>query len=225
MLLAKKAVVSIQQSWTQLSSTKYRIKTYNPETKIVPWHAPTYLKAVETWKHQHKLPNAEFPQCKDDFSHYTWRENVEVTLKSNHVEHLIDPTHVVTDKELDDMQMKWLYSLFKRNCLAPKAKNIVRNHLNDMDTRVLWNELTDAYDKSNVADRYATSLSTYITSTKFDSGVFKGTMTQQLAHFQQQVRNHNRIAKNAFTDSQLVTFLKTAVGTTDPSPTQRVGQL
>ena len=93
----------------------------------------------------------------------------------------------------------------------PVAKLIIKAHLDDMDTRATWKEITQCHKYSTTSTISSQKLSSYITSIRLEDGRWRGTQCNFIAHFKEQLRQHNDTSAHPYTDGQMIQFLNTAI--------------
>ena len=198
---------------------EYRTGIYNPNDKILPWQIPldTISKTeaeIMNWQKSVRPSRTDYKELRDDMHFIKWYESTFATLQSQGLEHLVDPKHVPSNPELDTKQKMWFYSVLQAICKHPIAKSIVTSHLADKDTRQIWKKITEKLGGSVSAEIHSQRISTYLTSTRLDTSNWRGTHANWLIHWREQARTHNEIAKDPFTDNQLIQFLNNAVAGT-----------
>ena len=195
---------------TKVEFDEYRVSTYNPNDKIIPWRVA--LKKdnsvdLVTWTKTVKPSQSDYTAFKNESGFQIWREDFESTLQSHGLEHVIDPTYDITNPDLDKQQQKWLYKVFRQTIKTSYGKTIVTSHLADKDCRVIWKELTEHYDKSMTAILSASRLSTYLTSTRLHTLNWRGPQKSAILHFKEQARLYNEIAEDPYTDGHLINMM------------------
>ena len=147
----------------------FRTAKWDQSKPIVPWMAPIRANdEVSTWSKVVRPNKTEYKELRDEAFYITWKEKFIATLEAHSLKHLIDSSHVVTNPDLDEKQQAWLYRVFQDTCLIPNAKAIVTKYKNTKNTRDLWAELDTAYSSSRASKNCARTLSTYLTSNKYD---------------------------------------------------------
>ncbi len=194
----------------------YRTSLYDPTKPIIPWNVGDPSSSeVQSWKKNVKPSKSDFKEFRDENYWTKTKELFICTLDSQGLSHLIDPNYTPLDGELDKLQREWLYNVFQLKMLAPMAKTIVTNHLQDKDTRVIWREITTHYNTSMSAELRSQTISTYLTSNRLHQSNWRGTQAAYLLHWREQARQHNEISTTGrYSDAQLITFLKTAIAGT-----------
>lgn len=191
----------------------YRVSEYNPEDPIVPWKIVLKNKQKETskglseWKKSVKISRADHKEFRDETLWIRYKERFLTTLESQGLEHLIDKSFKIEDHSLDSAQSCWLYKVLQDCMVAPMAKSIVTKHLTTKDTRLIWEEICDAYDNSISAEIKAQTISGFLTGTKLVNLNWRGTQAGFISYFQEQARLYNEISKEPFSDAQFVQFL------------------
>ena len=197
----------------------FRISVMDPTTPIIPWQvllkkdsaAKELQDEMTTWKKNVKPNKTDFPEFKDDAHWPRFEKNFKETAEAQNLEHLLDPTFTITNAELDAMQSKWMYKVFKDKLLAPKAKSIVLDNEATKNVRVIWKAVSDHYGQSISTELRCNQLSTYITSSRLASMNWRGTITNFVLHFKEQGRQFNELSPEPFTDTQLRRFMQAAL--------------
>ena len=107
-----------------------------------------------------------------------------------------------------------MYAVFEKVLLTDKGKALVRQHSAHFDAQGVYRDIC-AYAKSSTwAAIEASNLLTYITSTRFGDGTWKGTAHGYILHWQDQIRQYEQIipATGHFPNSIKRAMLENAVG-------------
>ena len=86
------------------------------------------------------------------------------------------------DKELFNEKQKRVCSVFNKNLQSDKGKAFVRTHEDDYDAQSIYVKLADYYTKLVKVSLDSSNLLSYITSTRIDSSVWKGTAEGFVLH-------------------------------------------
>jgi hypothetical protein len=89
----------------------------------------------------------DYKPFKDEASWIRFKERF-TTIESHGLGHIIDINHVIDNLDLDKIQRGWLYKILQDTIQAPQGKSIVTKHIDDKDTRKIWEELCEYYDHS-----------------------------------------------------------------------------
>jgi len=94
-----------------------------------------------------------------------------IALEAQNLTHLVDPNHVVVDKDLHKAQQKYLYKAFRDNLLHHEAKSIVKFHSKTKDTALIWQKVCKTYDESIFTSMNgdATSVLGWLTGSRLDN--------------------------------------------------------
>ena len=201
---------------TRASYDTHRINIYSSTKPIIPWDQVDKTdKELENWKKSVKISYSDYTPFKDESQWTQAKEKFEGTVESHALEHLLDDTHVPSNKTVYEHQCRWLYKAMKDNLLTSACKSIVNAHKDDKDVCQMWKEIRAHYDMSITAEIRAQTLSTYITSTRLNESGWRGTQANFIQYFSEQTRLHNEIAEAPFTDAQQCNFMQAAVAGTD----------
>jgi len=197
---------------------QYRTMVYDPEAPIKPWKKTTTdtseSDAMDRWQRTVKPSKSDYKEFRDETTWIRAKEKFITTLESHNLEHLVNEHHVVTNGPLDTAQKKWLFKVLQDIMQAPIAKSIVTKHKTTKDTRAIWKDICEHYDKSMSQSLRAQQLSTYLTSTRLHNINWNGKQTNFLMHWKQVAHDHNEISQEPFTPAQLITFLNATLSGT-----------
>ena len=193
---------------------------YSPHHKIIKWNSPlptSMLSAedqeVAGWKKSIKPDVKNLPRFKTEERWKQYQEDLTSALESMGLGDMIAPTTFIPDNvELDNLKRKWFYDGLKKTIENPKAKGFLTKYKDNYDVRALWDEMQTSFNQSMVADISSTTLSTFLTSTRFHTQMWRGTQTNQIIHWIKQAELHNELVDDdeTFKDPQLCKFLNTA---------------
>mgnify|MGYP000358357633 FL=1 len=195
----------------------FQMTLYSPEDPLVPYgKALTQASNTEltSWKKTVKLDSKQYKEFKDEAYWNQYKKHFKNTLESHELQHLVDPTHVPLNVELDRAQRNWLYKVMQDNFKQSTCKMIVNQHEKDKDTRAIWKEIFHEMEKSMAAQINTTTISTYLTNTKLAKQGWKGTQTNWIIHYKEKARQYNDIAVCPYSGSMLVQFMENAVSGT-----------
>ena len=200
----------------------YRISEYVPGAPLSVWTTPTPgskrdssgTDAVATWKKSIKPTASAYKEFKDAAYFSIWKEKFKSTAESQGIGHLLDPEYIVTNPELDEIQSKWMYKVLEDMCVERSARAIVLEYKNKShDVRGLWKALCDKFSKAIETDLKIQRLTAYIVGANFSNSNWRGTQTNMILHYKEQVRLYEELAPKSehYTDVQLNRFLNQAV--------------
>ena len=197
---------------------EWRISYYDHNEKIRPWQVTVPKpktpeeEALITWKKTIKVSPSDYKPFKDDALWDKHKKGFTDTLDSHNLSHLVDPDCVPPVPELDVIQCKWLFKVMKDTFLTPMSKTIVLRHNDTKDVRAIWKEVVEHYDKSMTGEISAQTISTYVMSTRLENIDWRGTQTQYILHFAEQLRLYNELCPDEpYSEKMKVQFLKNSV--------------
>ncbi len=188
--------------------------TFDTSTDIIPWGntlPPASMTAEEKliieWNKRLKLDKSSFKEFKDDAYWHRYKESFLDTVESMGLSHCLDSHFTVTHPRLDLSQRRFLYDIFSTKFTAPAAKAIVLQHKATKNTRDLWDALENHYSESMAGLIKVQELSTYLTSTRFNTCGWRGSKQNFLLNWQEKARLHDEISDDPYTDNQKINFL------------------
>ncbi len=197
----------------------FRTTNYCHTEDIIPWRrempkSKTATTDLQNWQRTIKPSRSDFKEFRDEATWSKSKAKILSTLEAQGLGHLVQTGYAVTDVPLDVLQMKWLYSVLEGTMMHSYAKTLVTKHVVNKDTRVLWTELCAYYDKSMVAKLRCQRISTYVTSSRKHTSNWRGSDTNFLLHWKEQLRQYAEIAPQDFTDGQKNDFLQACIAGT-----------
>jgi hypothetical protein len=89
----------------------------------------------------------DYKPFKDEASWIRFKERF-TTIESHGLGHILTLTTSSTIFDLDKIQRGWFYKILQDTIQAPQGKSIVTKHIDDKNTRKIWEELCEYYDHS-----------------------------------------------------------------------------
>ena len=101
-----------------------------------------------------------FAKLKDDTKWHDWKKQLHVTVKSQAISNVLDPTYIpeTAKKGLFEQQQIYMISIFKEKLLTSKAKNIVAKYESGSDTQSLYKALVKEYKEGIGQDQLVSTL-------------------------------------------------------------------
>ena len=200
---------------TRATYDDYRTRFYDPNKDIKPWgllmKENDQNSELAQWQKSVKLDAKAYPPLKDETHWVKHKRKMEIALQSHSLQDLIDDTIPIRNREVDKAKRDWLYKVMSDTYIVGTAKTIVENHEDDKDTRAIWKEIYAHYESSIQTQIFENTLSTFLTSTRFEEQNWRGTLQSQIQHYRDQARLHTKVSAEAYTDRQLIQFLQAAV--------------
>lgn len=198
---------------------EFRLTEFDPSEKIEPWFIDSkeeQQRAMELkeWSKTMKPSSSDFKEFKDQAQWKRQKEKFEGVLQSKDLQHLIDDKYVPTNPELYKKQQRWLYQVLQDKFLEPTCRKIIVREIDSKDTVKIWTDICKELDGSMTTELRSGQLSAYLTSVKLHEINWRGTQESFILHFKEQARQHtllNSGAGEAYTENQLINFLKMAV--------------
>ena len=198
---------------------EYRISGLRSRSPLIPFHEslPEDVNPdVQAWKKSVRPSATAYKEFRDESQWQKGKEKFETTIQSQNLYHLIDEDFNPTNKDLDKLQMNWLYKVMQDVFVAGSAKAIVTAHIEDKDTRAIWKEICETLKTNMTSELKSQTILTYLSSTRLNDGKWRGTEEAYVLHYQQQVRLYNEMmGVNGLSDIQSVNMLQVAVSGTD----------
>ncbi len=198
---------------------KFRTEDYCFTEAIIPWGRPEpktreATTALQNWQRTVKPSRADFKEFRDEATWSKSKAKILSTLEAQGLAHLVDTGYIPADVPLDVAQMKWFYSVLEGTMNHPYAKTLITQYVATKDTRLLWRDLCEHYDKSMSAKLRCQRYSSYITSARKHTASWRGSDTNYLLHWKEQMRQYAEIAPQDFTDNQKNDFLQACIAGT-----------
>jgi hypothetical protein len=129
----------------------------------------------------------------------------------------LDSTFVPATPEATELfveKQKFVYAIFDKILLTDKGQSLVRQYAGTFDAQKVCCDLTVYSNTSTMAARVASDLLTYIMSSKFGDGTWKGTAQGLILNWQDKVQQYESIlpAKDHLTATIKRNLLENAFG-------------
>ena len=95
-----------------------------------------------------------------------------------------------------------------------KSKSILKEHVaidKPTATQDIWHDLQEYLKDSTTGRDQIEQYRNYCSTTRINDGKWKGNTHSYILHFQQQVRNYNKLAPKHFTSEEKMQYLQQAV--------------
>ncbi|CAB9531102.1 Retrotransposon protein [Seminavis robusta] len=180
---------------------QFRIGRWDPSAEVVPWlttRAPVSAEAeIEHWNKTVKISRSDYKEFR----------------------------YTPENPSLDRIQREWMYKTLCDTIKTAAGKSFLTQHLNDSETRLFWEKMSNHYKTSMTAT--IRSSSTYLTTANLSDGSWRGSQQNFILNFKEQGRIYNGTSvHDKYSDGQLVQFLEQAVsGVPNLSGARRVDML
>jgi hypothetical protein len=121
----------------------YRTEIYDPAAKITPGQAKLLRKRFLLEKETSRSRRWTTSPSRTKPPGFVLK-NASTTIESHGLGHMT-LKHVIDNLDLDKIQRGWLYKILQDTIQAPQGKSIVTKHIDDKDTRKIWEELSEYY--------------------------------------------------------------------------------
>ena len=111
---------------------------------------------------------------------------------------MLDPDYTPANAEKDLFEAKKIFrfSVFYKHLLTDMGKTIIRNYVHTTDAQSVWNDFQDHMKSSPKGASDKRRLTQYVTNTTFVDS-YKGTTEQFVLHFNEQIRQLEKISDPA----------------------------
>ena len=158
-----------------------------------------------------------FTPLKEDKQWDAWHRSTVAQARAQDLSDVLDPNfHPITNEARDvfEEKQKFMYAVFEKILLTDKGKAIVRQYSTHFDAQSVHRDIC-AYARSSTRSAIeASDLMTYITSTRYGDGAWKGTAHGYILHWQDQVRQYEQLipVTGHFSNIMKRAMLENAVG-------------
>jgi hypothetical protein len=121
-------------------------------------------------------PNA-FTALKEDKQWDSWQRGTIAQARAQDLSEILDSNFVPATPETTELfveKQKFLFALFNKVLLTDQGRLLVRQYASTFDAQKVFHELTVYANTSTMAAQEAADLLTYIMSSKFGDGMWKG---------------------------------------------------
>ena len=184
----------------------------------VPATSTSKYSAEEIFKRGIKRDQTLFPTLKDERFHDSWHRSFENQAHAQGIAEVIDPNYTPStqsEKDVFLLMQTFMYAVLENKVLTSKGKEIVRKHEATKDAQAAYTELLDHHRSSTAAGIHARDIMSYLTTVTIGDGRFRGSTTEFLSHWLQQVRLYQKLMGNqsTFGDAEKLVHLVRAVAT------------
>ena len=118
-----------------------------------------------------------------------------------------------TQQPLFDEMQKFMYAVFESTLFTDTAKALVRKYESSFDARSIYRDLFDLMQDSTQATIDSSQLMSYVVSSRYDDGSWRGSTHSYILHWLEQIRKLHALipASDHFSDAQQRIMLQTAV--------------
>ena len=139
-----------------------------------------------------------------------------ITAKSQRVHKVLDADYVPTmaNEELFHLHCDFMLSVFTMVFKTDKSKSILKEHVTlnkPTAAQDIWRDLQEYFKGSTTSRDQIEQYRNYCSTTWINDGKWKGNTHSYILHFQQQVRNYDKLAPKVFTPEEKMQYLQQAV--------------
>ena len=182
--------------------------------------SPPILKArdpLSDFRRGVRRDPGSYIQLKEDKQWDSWQRSTIAQARAQDLSDVLDPAFIPptgAESELFAEKQKFVYAVFEKVLMTDKGKALVRNHSSNFDAQKIYADLCSYSQSSTGATMEASNLLTYITSTRYGDGSWKGTAHGYILHWQDQIRKYEQIIpiSDHFSTSIKRAMLENAVG-------------
>jgi hypothetical protein len=222
---------SVNQEWTNASQgefDKFRVSAEyksaraglpNPNAKPPPSapFVPRPRDPLSEFRRTIRRDPSSFIPFKEDKQWDAWQRSTEAQARAQDLSDVLDKFYIPTTPEASELfteKQKFMYAVFEKILLTDKGKALVRKHAATFDAQRVYKEISTYALTSTRASLEASKLLTYITSSRFGDGTWKGNAHGYILHWQDQIRQYEQILPTSGHFSAFVkrTMLENAVG-------------
>ncbi|KAG7338517.1 reverse transcriptase RNA-dependent DNA polymerase [Nitzschia inconspicua] len=165
-----------------------------------------------------KRDHSLFPTLKAEELNDDWHRKFEIQAHAQGVAHVVDSEYSPStpeEKEVFELIQTFMYAVLESKVQTSSGKLIVRKHQAKKDAQAAYAALMEHHRQSVVADIKANQIMAYLTTSTIGDGKFKGTTSEFIAHWSDQVRQYETIKgeSSAFNDNEKIIHLSRAVAT------------
>ncbi|KAG7350835.1 hypothetical protein IV203_010195 [Nitzschia inconspicua] len=165
-----------------------------------------------------KRDQSHFPTLKSEPLNDSWHRTFEIQAHAQGVAHILDSKYSPStpeEKELFQLVQTFMYAVLESKVQTHKGQEIIRKYEDTKDAQSAYADLLAHHRKSIAANIEAVSIMSYLTTTTIGDGKFKGSTSQFLTHWSNQLRKYHTIKGKSSTidDDDKIMYLSRAVAT------------
>ena len=143
---------------------------------------------------------------KDEKFWDSWNRCLHTLARTQGVSHVLDAPYMPTTPDETDLfqcQQEFMYSVFERTLLISQGKAFVRAHEHDFDAQTLYQELVTYFKSSTRGRQAASSILSYITTSRLGDGLWKGSTQDFLLHWTDKIHEYESLVPCAMLQNGL----------------------
>jgi hypothetical protein len=158
--------------------------------------AQTGPTPAESFERGIKKDKEQYPEFTDEKNWYNFRRDVEATAATHNTIEVLDFTFTPNLADPDDVALfasknQWMYSVLSAKLKTITGMEIIRNHDLDRNAQLVWKELVDHQQNSQVGIYKKEELFRHLMNHKYDPNVWKGTISSLVINYNQKMREHD----------------------------------
>ena len=191
----------------------FRNSEYDPTKEITPWGlAISHNKGLSDWNKLVKPSARDFKPFREANNWIDYKDMFMITLEAQNLTHLVDPTYVVVDADLHKAQSNYLYKVFRDTMIHHEAKSIVKAHSKTKDVALIWQLISETYDKSMSTSLNGDALLSWLTSSRLDDGKWSRPHGEYLTFYEDKINKFNEMCPDSkINDMQGVRMLQNSI--------------
>jgi len=176
----------------------FRNSEYDPTKEIAPWGlAITHNKGLSDWNRLVKPSARDFKPYRGANGWVDYKEVFMITLEAQNLTHLVDPTHVVVDEDLQKAQQNFLYKAFRDNMIHHEAKSVVKSNAKTKDIALIWQIICETYDKSMSTSLNGDDMLGWLRSSRLDDGKWNRTQGEYITFYEDRINKFNEMCPDS----------------------------
>jgi hypothetical protein len=204
----------------------WRLLGFRPNVPLTHIHhnvhalARTGPTTAESFERGIKKDKEQYPEFTDEKNWYNFRCEVEATAATHNTIEVLDFAFTPNLADPDDIALfasknQWMYSVLSAKLKTDTGMEIIRNHDLDRNAQLVWKELVDHHQNSQVGVYKKEELFRHLMNHKYDSNVWKGSISSFVINYNQKMREHDQLCKPGKipSDYTKLTMLQDAVST------------
>jgi len=191
----------------------FRNSEHDPTKEITPWGlAASHNKGLSDWNKLVKASARDFKPFREANGWVDYKEVFMITLESQNLTHLVDPTYVVVDEDVHKAQQRFLYKVLRDHVLHHEAKAIVKANAKTKDTALIWKQICETYDKSMSTSLNGDAVLGWLTGSRLDDGKWARTQGECITFYGDRINKFNEMCPDSeINDMQGVCMLQNSI--------------
>jgi hypothetical protein len=142
-----------------------------------------------------KKDKDQYPEFTNEKNWYNFCHDVEATAATHNTIEVLDFAYTPNHADADNVGLftsknRWMYSVLSAKLKTDTGMEIIQNHDLDCNAQIVWKELVDHHQNSQVGVYKKEELYRHLMNHKYDPNLWKGIISLFFINYNQKMREH-----------------------------------